>query len=705
MLRRIAKVLAILAGIVVLEGVVCAQVPQACDDWTHITNATGTFGLSGNASGTIETAPYTKLQYEINQSVNGSFALNGNTGIALVGPFKNTVMISARYTTTYNPPGGDGYTHTESYRGNGTQDAPYFTAELQIDLSACHFSFFSGNPQIEVTKTEVSTTSKGTTTETSTLFYPWGPARLPSGDVSVGPPQRMQPLAAAYIVSALSFAAQDLISDFYGVNINWTSKLELSGTGGDLGPQTGGSSVPAPQISDSSFVAESADKSCQYLDKSPFLLSIPIKRVVGDVDENGLLVDPEKLIANGVVSPYATLRLSVYDVDSDAPIEPELDWVSVNKSTLDRLKGLNDKWVVNEILVPITSLRFGKRNPGSDPTPGMNEIQISIDVLSQSLKPLQLWCMGVDWAQLEFKALSPVIMVNGNNSSHQFWEDFDFIRPFQDQSIPFYHMLDVPTAKVTSNATFLASKLPQKAREFGAKWVHVVAHSKGGLDMRQMLTNMPADFGIRSLTTLSTPHHGSALADFGVYAPQASPLWSEWSGQFVGGLYAGTFDADAGRPDMTTAAVRAFNLWNAGNLPKYFLVDDEVQQVAYNSFSADANVDGSVDASGKPTIQDFEKKGVGFFKGLFTQFAYRTLWEYASASLVTKPTIFGTELILERELNDEPQLNDFLVTVKSAELNPPFIEHLPSKDNHATIANQAIALQAIDGIRAAQPVK
>jgi hypothetical protein len=678
-----------------------AYAASACADWTHITHASGTFVLSGNASGTMETAPYTKLQYEIHQSVTATLSVGGSSGTTLApvpGSYKKKVSISVQYATTYNPPGGNGYTTTVSYQGSTTQGEPYLAAELQIDLETCQFSLLDTSPYITVTETDDSG-------NTSPYPYFWGPEKLPSGDVSSGPPQRSQPLAGAHLQSSMSFAAPDVTSSDYGVDVQWTSTLDLSGQGGDLGPQTGGASIPAPHTSDSSFIAESTNKSCQYSDQSPIRLSIPITRVVGDVDQEGFLTDPDKLVSNGVVSPNVTLRISAYDVDSQAPVEPELDYVTVNGAGFNQLRGRNDEWVVNEFQIPVDAVRFGRRNPKSDPTPGMNDVEISIDLISRALKPLQLWCMGVDWAQLEFKALSPVIMVNGNNSDHEFWEKFDFIKPFQDQGIPFDHLVDLPTAPVESNAAELATILTQKAREFGAKWVHVVAHSKGGLDMRQMLTNnMPEDFGIRSLTTLSTPHHGSALADFGVYAPQASLLFTDLNFRYLAGLYAAIFLPDEGRPYLTTAAVSAFNSWNAGLLPPFFLVDDEIQNPAYNSFSADANIDGSTDADGQPTIQDFENMGTDE-RTWVAQLAYRTLWNYASASLVPKSNIFVTQLVLEGKLNDEPQPNDFLVTVKSAELNPPFTELFSSKNNHATIADTKIAVKVIDGIRAAQPVK
>jgi triacylglycerol lipase len=47
----------------------------------------------------------------------------------------------------------------------------------------------------------------------------------------------------------------------------------------------------------------------------------------------------------------------------------------------------------------------------------------------------------------------------------------------------------------------------------GAKKVNLIAHSKGGLDARHMISNLKMDKYIASLTTISTPHHGSVTID------------------------------------------------------------------------------------------------------------------------------------------------------------------------------------------------
>ena len=86
----------------------------------------------------------------------------------------------------------------------------------------------------------------------------------------------------------------------------------------------------------------------------------------------------------------------------------------------------------------------------------------------------------------------------------------------------------MPTSLRRTNAERLASRrrgggdlfvgsIPTVATSFGVDSVHLVTHSKGGLDARDYLANYQSQFDdqfeILSLTTLGGPHNGSALAD------------------------------------------------------------------------------------------------------------------------------------------------------------------------------------------------
>ena len=58
----------------------------------------------------------------------------------------------------------------------------------------------------------------------------------------------------------------------------------------------------------------------------------------------------------------------------------------------------------------------------------------------------------------------------------------------------------------------------------GATKVHIIAHSMGGLDARYLISKLGYANKIASLTTISTPHRGSPLADVALGLTQSSLL-------------------------------------------------------------------------------------------------------------------------------------------------------------------------------------
>jgi triacylglycerol lipase len=70
-----------------------------------------------------------------------------------------------------------------------------------------------------------------------------------------------------------------------------------------------------------------------------------------------------------------------------------------------------------------------------------------------------------------------------------------------------------PTCGVTIRAQqlkdFLDKECPQEP-------VHLIAHSMGGLDARWMISHLGMEERVCSLTTLGTPHRGTAFADWGI---------------------------------------------------------------------------------------------------------------------------------------------------------------------------------------------
>lgn len=68
-------------------------------------------------------------------------------------------------------------------------------------------------------------------------------------------------------------------------------------------------------------------------------------------------------------------------------------------------------------------------------------------------------------------------------------------------------------ADIETNGNHLAQKIRQITEETGAEKVNIIAHSKGGLDSRYAVSVLGAGDKVASLTTMSTPHHGSRTVD------------------------------------------------------------------------------------------------------------------------------------------------------------------------------------------------
>ena len=68
-------------------------------------------------------------------------------------------------------------------------------------------------------------------------------------------------------------------------------------------------------------------------------------------------------------------------------------------------------------------------------------------------------------------------------------------------------------ASVETNGAHLSARIDAILSQTGADKVHIIAHSKGGLDSRYAISSLRMGDRVASLTTISTPHHGSLALD------------------------------------------------------------------------------------------------------------------------------------------------------------------------------------------------
>jgi len=112
------------------------------------------------------------------------------------------------------------------------------------------------------------------------------------------------------------------------------------------------------------------------------------------------------------------------------------------------------------------------------------------------------------------------------------------------------HRVGVPNLAKTRGVTHRAEQLRQYVLErFPHDRIHIIAHSMGGLDARYMISRLGMHDRVLSLTTVGTPHRGTAFADWGIrrLGRTVKPLLHFWN------IPTDAFD------DLTTEACARFN--------------------------------------------------------------------------------------------------------------------------------------------------
>lgn len=465
----------------------------------------------------------------------------------------------------------------------------------------------------------------------------------------------------------------------------------------------------------------------------PLRLSLGVTRAVGKLGANDELDDAARLIADGVVTRWARLRIPV-GVTGAANMKVT-HTVTLNGTDVDYLGAASRRSVdrgAYELLVidfPISAVRFPARAAmGSTPAPRDNEIVIaSVDHNGRAL------CVQAGWVELRFGALAPVIMVHGNGQGDdgaggKFWEGevlesagrprfnmgFRFVDAFE--GIPHDNSISMPTGSTDEHGVLLANLVPAIAGSFGARHAHLVAHSKGGLDSRAfMVQTIPANFGVLSLTTLSTPHQGSPGPDYQIDSQGA---WASYSDDSTRTKIGKESTPNAGTASIRVSGAAEFNARNVELLPRQFVVDRETDLVAYRSISADMNLDDSQGFTG-PTIQHNETFGLGQGDMYDTTFqlaveqAYRLVgYVISTYADEVETTAFGKVKVVRERLRTDFHLNDVAVTRESANCwscapggGPgPFRELAHLKRNHSTIAHPDTGRLVLNEIRNLQPM-
>ena len=121
------------------------------------------------------------------------------------------------------------------------------------------------------------------------------------------------------------------------------------------------------------------------------------------------------------------------------------------------------------------------------------------------------------------------------------------------------------------NAQVVAKRIDEILAETGSEKVNIIAHSKGGLESRYLISTLGYGDKVASLTTISTPHHGSKTVDLLMKIPQ----WLVCGGSFCVDLWFGLLGDKHPRTykaicSFKTDVAEAFNLANPDDPQVYY---------------------------------------------------------------------------------------------------------------------------------------
>jgi len=506
---------------------------------------------------------------------------------------------------------------------------------------------------------------------------------------------------------------------------------------------------PSP-ADDEHFVVDEApgelDTGCSYRSDGPLTFKVKVNRYVGPTDTNGTLQNLKTLIDNGVISEYAELVMPAYDIDSSADTNPETDKVYFNGHEIGQLTGVNNAWERNRFLIPIQYVKFPAK-PGSvtveheerlqdnfasnqpeyiatSPADVENEISIDIDTTYGG------WCAAIDWAQLQFKAMAPLLLIHGTGANPKAaWQELPGVVNFlKSEGIPFEHNIQLrPNGHIAANGAQLRLIVDAEAKAFGATKVHLVAHSKGGVDSRSYIKNNynpTAGTKVLSLHTLSTPHNGTVIADVVVARrdPEGGSAFSTDSelAQFLASdalqVIAGNVQESLGqqrsisadRPAIDELRVNAMGNFNISNP-----YTSDVKLYTYGT-DADANLNGAIEAS--ETRAYFPSVVPDRAASYLGNLSHNILSHVTNVNITRNVGAIGPLKGLQtiKPIRvEEAQFNDLLVTDKSSQL-PGQRKHIGPRTglqgqwllkNHRSIKDQDTMRRILDTIRADFPVK
>lgn len=110
----------------------------------------------------------------------------------------------------------------------------------------------------------------------------------------------------------------------------------------------------------------------------------------------------------------------------------------------------------------------------------------------------------------------PILLLHGLGFAdklpiHYYWGRIP--RYLRDRGAQVYFGNQDGNATIAENARRLVPMIKDILKETGAEKINIIAHSKGGLEARYLVSSLRMGHIVASVTTLGTPHHGSGTID------------------------------------------------------------------------------------------------------------------------------------------------------------------------------------------------
>lgn len=190
----------------------------------------------------------------------------------------------------------------------------------------------------------------------------------------------------------------------------------------------------------------------------------------------------------------------------------------------------------------------------------------------------------------------PIVLMHGFNAGREgSWAFYRVENALRGDGHRVYSAEVPPFASVDERARSLAPQIERVLAETGAAQVNLVAHSMGGLDARYYVSAM--DGPVASVTTISTPHRGSRVADAGL---GLLPDIADDAIDFLAGVWGRTYNEVAEDADVR-AALTALS---SAEAERFNRDHPDVPGVAYQSWAGVSSVLGIVNPLDRDACDD-----------------------------------------------------------------------------------------------------